>query len=143
MTQVERDNAAEVLGNMLSDIADNKLYGIKRDEINAILRSIVVLRDYDSKPAQPEQVSPTTQPDPDTGLVPCGCGGSAAYHISYDGKAWSTTVKVACNKCLINVAFSALYELRGEEALADDAKNAWNTAMGWKGGAERMLKYTL
>ena len=78
------------------------------------------------------------QPDPDTGLVPCGCGGSAAYHISYDGKAWSTTVKVACNKCLINVAFSALYELRGEEALADDAKNAWNTAMGWKGGAEEL-----
>ena len=77
MTQVERDNAAEVLGNMLSDIADNKLYGIKRDEINAILRSIVVLRDYDSKPAQPEQVSPTTQPDPETGLVPCDfCAGT-------------------------------------------------------------------
>ena len=63
MTQVERDNAAEVLGNMLSDIADNKLYGIKRDEINAILRSIIVLRDYKLKPAQPEQVSPTTQLD--------------------------------------------------------------------------------
>ena len=61
MTQVERDNAAEVLGNMLSDIADNKLYGIKRDEINAILRSIIVLRDYKPKPAQHEQVSPTTQ----------------------------------------------------------------------------------
>ena len=72
------------------------------------------------------------QPDPITGLVPCGCGGSAAYHISHDGKNWSTTVKVACNKCLIHVIFSALYELRGEEALADDAKRAWNTAMGWR-----------
>ena len=66
------------------------------------------------------------------GLMPCGCGGSASYYISYDDENWSTTVKIACNKCLINVAFSALYELRGEEALADDAKNAWNTAMGWR-----------
>ena len=68
----------------------------------------------------------------ENGLARCGCGGSASYHVSYDYKSWSTTVKVACNKCLIHVAFSALYELRGEEALADDAKRAWNTAMGWR-----------
>ena len=72
------------------------------------------------------------KPDPDTGLLPCGCGGSAAYHISHDDENWSTTVKVACNKCLIHVIFSALYELRGAEALADDAKRAWNKAMGWR-----------
>ena len=72
------------------------------------------------------------QPDPGTGLMKCGCGGSASCHVSYDDENWSTTVKIVCNKCLINVAFSALYELRGEEALADDAKRAWNTAMGWR-----------
>ena len=71
------------------------------------------------------------QPDAETGLVPCGCGGSASFHVSYDDKNWSTTVKIACNKCLINVAFSALYELRGVEALSGDAKNAWNAAMGY------------
>ena len=79
-------------------------------------------------------------PDPDTGLVPCGCGGSAAYHISYDDENWSTTVKVACNKCLIHVIFSALYELRGAEALADDAKNAWNTAMSGRVEGKRMTQ---
>ena len=75
---------------------------------------------------------PVKQPDPDTGLVPCGCGGSASCHVSYDDEKWVTTVKIVCNKCLINVALLALYELRGEEALADDAKRAWNKAMGWR-----------
>jgi len=116
MTREERDNAAEVLGNMLSDIADNKLYGIKRDEINAILRSIIVLRDYKPKPAQHEQVSPTTQPDPDTGLVPCGCGGKARASTLSGRDDWF----VECIKCHTTTYSNS----------KEGAEEKWDRAMG-------------
>lgn len=57
-------------------------------------------------------------PDPATGLVPCGCGGKAEI---------GQYCEVTCDKCGASVP--ANYT----EA---DAKAAWNTAMGWKGGAE-------
>ena len=124
MIREERDNAAEVLENMLSDIADNKLYGIKRDEINAILRSIVVLRDYDSKPAQHEQVNPTTQPDPDTGLVPCGCGGKAKFRFGMDWKGRpDDSCFVICEEC---------GEQSGTVCGECIARHFWNRAMGWR-----------
>lgn len=56
-----------------------------------------------------------SQPDPETGLVPCGCGGKAEI---------GQYCEVTCDKCGASVP--ANYT----EA---DAKAAWNTAMGWSG----------
>ena len=60
------------------------------------------------------------QPDPDTGLVPCGCGGAAVDNVGIDYR-----YGYKCQKC-------------GIETMAgpnrDCAKEVWNTAMGWKGG---------
>ena len=107
--------AVEYFKSLLQTIADDEW---NREARNSATSALTALRDVLQR-----------QPDPETGLVPCGCGGSASCYVSYDDEKWVTTVKIVCNKCLINVAISALYELRGEEALADDAKRAWNTAM--------------
>ena len=70
------------------------------------------------------------QPDPITGLVPCGCGGKA--------KIWSsdptqfthviTDYEAGCTKCAMTTGW-----VRGKQ---ENAMKVWNTAMGWKGGAE-------
>ena len=66
----------------------------------------------------------TPQPDPDTGLVPCGCGGRARlYELDDD----FYLVRVECSQCY--VATRATYN---EERATHD----WNRAMGWKGGAK-------
>ena len=78
------------------------------------------------KPAQHEQGRPTTQPDPETGLVPCGCGGKAQM-----GKLIYTGIEpdlmpeyyAHCRNCEITTENSDDRER---------VKNAWNTAMGWR-----------
>lgn len=60
------------------------------------------------------------QPDPDTGLVPCGCGGRAML-IGLQAYSY---VCIHCGTSTRN------YEKE------EHAKTAWNTAMGQKGGAE-------
>ena len=60
-------------------------------------------------------------PDPDTGLVKCGCGGKAVYEEFFDG--FFNIDRVTCETCGIKV----------DTAEARQAKSAWNTAMGWKG----------
>lgn len=64
------------------------------------------------------------EPDPDTGLMPCGCGGKAKclHHLTPDGD-----YAVKCDKCKIMTDWFNSPE---------DAIKAFNTAMGWKGGAE-------
>jgi hypothetical protein len=64
------------------------------------------------------------QPDPETGLVRCGCGGKAKclHHLTPDGD-----YAVKCGKCKIMTDWFNSPE---------DAIKAFNTAMGWKGGAE-------
>ena len=72
---------------------------------------------------------PVKQPDPITGLVPCGCGGKA--------KIWpgvwppfekADDYEVGCTKCEMTTGW-----VRGKQ---ENAIKVWNTAMGWKGGAE-------
>ena len=75
-------------------------------------------------------VNQTEQPDPITGLMPCGCGGKAEIVETYDENSWTNIVHVACKKCKIHITHTALYELRGSDALKEDAIAAWNTAMG-------------
>ena len=65
------------------------------------------------------------QPDPDTGLVPCGCGGKA--------KIWSsdptqfthviTDYEVGCTECAMTTGWE-----RGKQ---ENAIKVWNKAMGY------------
>jgi hypothetical protein len=60
------------------------------------------------------------QPDPETGLVPCGCGGKAiAHHGNY-------FFSVRCPIC--NTSTHLLCD-------PEEVKKMWNTAMGYKEGA--------
>lgn len=64
-------------------------------------------------------------PDPDTGLVPCGCGGKAGFHYS---------VMMRDNDCYVECGICGGHT---KVVLSEDkARDAWNTAMGWKGGAK-------
>ena len=72
------------------------------------------------------------EPDPDTGLVPCGCGGVTEQTDFHDG--FFPHSKVECLECGIEI-------MRAGNIIAeahDEAKMAWNTAMGWKGGSEEL-----
>ena len=59
---------------------------------------------------------PTKQPDPITGMVPCGCGGKAIMLCDLE-------YAVACEKCLIGLP----YAFDTEEL----ARQAWNTSRGY------------
>lgn len=66
------------------------------------------------------------KPDPETGLMPCGCGGKAIF--------WGHKRKglLRCDNCGI--------QTKEITADVDDwfevLHKQWNTAMGWKGEAE-------
>ena len=64
------------------------------------------------------------QPDPDTGLVPCGCGGKAIpVRLPHPIK---TLTCVACETCFVTTPYLE----------DDEAKDVWNRAMGWREGNE-------
>lgn len=68
------------------------------------------------------------QPDPVTGLVPCGCGGEPLledWDLGNNKNIWECW----CTKCLIRTRFYSK---------VDAACSAWNRAMGRKGGAEEL-----
>lgn len=69
-------------------------------------------------------------PDPDTGLVPCGCGGRAKIWPSEPTQFTHviTDYEVGCTECAMTTGW-----VRGKQ---ENAVKAWNTAMGWKGGSE-------
>lgn len=60
-------------------------------------------------------------PDPDTGMVPCGCGGKASVAM------WQGMYSVVCDVCSVQTAAC------GSEALA---RNDWTRAMGYEREAE-------
>ena len=69
-------------------------------------------------------------PDPDTGLVPCGCGGKAKIWPS-DPTQFThviTDYEVGCTECAMTTGW-----VRGKQ---ENAMKVWNTAMGWKGGSK-------
>lgn len=65
--------------------------------------------------------------DSETGLMPCGCGGKVdvAFYPRWAGKP--DLYRVDCFSCHVGTR-----PCQTEE----QAKAAWNTAMGYKGGAE-------
>ena len=68
------------------------------------------------------------RPDPDTGLVPCGCGGKAKVWPSNLRESMITGYAVVCTECDM-----AMFWVRGKK---ENAVKVWNRAMGWKGGPE-------
>lgn len=60
------------------------------------------------------------QPDPDTGLVPCGCGGRAFVYCPVD---MTDVFVIRCEKCRVGITFAMDLPR---------AKKEWNTAMGWR-----------
>ena len=70
-------------------------------------------------------------PVPDeNGLVRCGCGGKAKIWPS-DPTQFThviTDYEVGCTECAMTTGW-----VRGKQ---ENAIKVWNTAMGWKGGAE-------
>ena len=67
-------------------------------------------------------------PDPETGLVPCGCGGKAKIWPSDLRQDLITGYMVACIECTMVTGW-----VHGKQ---ENAVKVWNTAMGWKGVAE-------
>lgn len=70
------------------------------------------------------------QPDPITGLMPCGCGGRAKQGDFFDGFFYFGAI--SCLGCEIELRIPSLTP----EESSGRVKVAWNRAMGWKGGAE-------
>ena len=70
------------------------------------------------------------QPDPDTGLVPCGCGGKVKIWPSEPTQFTHviTDYEVGCTECAMTTGW-----VRGKQ---ENAMKVWNTAMGWKGGSK-------
>lgn len=72
------------------------------------------------------------QPDPITGLVPCGCGGVAEElfdGFSFDGDGMECNdYLVKCQKCGMQTQVIQTW--------SEKARDIWNTAMGYKGGAK-------
>lgn len=103
-----REEAAQVIKDRINDELWKQENGIEVFPItmDAFRVAIAALR------------GPT--PDPDTGLVPCGCGGKAEFAgCSGDADYYS----IVCAECAIDT---------DSYASKDDAKAAWNRAMGYK-----------
>ena len=108
-----REEAAKRWEWVIENFNDSSVY-LWSDQRQELLASIALLRG--------------PQPDPDTGLVPCGCGGKAIIWPSDLRQAMVTAYQVGCIECAMTTVW-----VRGKQ---ENAMNVWNTAMGWKGGAE-------
>jgi hypothetical protein len=63
-------------------------------------------------------------PDPDTGLVACGCGGKAGFHYSV----------IVDNDCYVECGICGVHS---KVALCEEkARDAWNTAMSGATGPD-------
>ena len=71
------------------------------------------------------------QPDPDTGLMPCGCGGKA--HI-INSSGYSRRLYVECDRCDIMLGVEATGDgaLQGIYRYDDQIIKDWNRAMGYR-----------
>jgi hypothetical protein len=75
-------------------------------------------------------------PDPETGLVPCGCGGTPEYIHSVP-LINGGTFGVRCFRCDAMIGLVAdESSLVGDYVKKNYAKSAWNTMRGYKEGKE-------
>jgi hypothetical protein len=112
---MNREESARVLSSMRDTLKKVYLVAIDEERVSALEFAVGYLLAEDNN-------VPTRQPDPITGLVPCGCGGKA---VDNEGIDYGYGYK--CQKC-------GIATMAGSNR--DCAKEDWNTAMGWKGGAE-------
>ena len=102
-----RDEAIEVLKNSIwyypPDVTSDE-YDDRTDVYIAAEMAIEALKQ------QP-------QSDPETGLMPCGCGGKPVFEHFYDG--FFEFDRVECKNCNLVLTTST-----------NKGKRAWNTAMG-------------
>jgi hypothetical protein len=87
-------------------------YEFLRDEFSQVFLNIEDPRLADDVSNAIKELLPV--PDPETGLVPCWCGGKAEFGAG---------CKVFCSNCFIATL---------EYFTHKDAKNEWNTARGYK-----------
>lgn len=74
------------------------------------------------------------QPDPITGLVPCGCAGKPEYHSSKYGYVASVKMHAECPDCHAKTAeyYAFLHSDGALEELQRRVMDAWNTMRGYK-----------
>ena len=74
------------------------------------------------------------QPDPTTGLVPCGCKGKPEFHSSKYGYVASVKMHAECPDCHAKTAeyYAFLYSDGALEELQRRVMDAWNTMRGYK-----------
>ena len=75
------------------------------------------------------------QPDPITGLVPCGCAGKPEYHQHEWGYIASVKVSVKCSVCKSSTAEFVEFAYDDADtvtALKAIARGAWNAMRGYK-----------
>jgi hypothetical protein len=109
-------DAAKYLEGLFADknVGDD-IEGIVQEEIEAAQVAVWLLHDRMRRDA--------LQPLDENGLAPCGCGGKAGFHYS---------VMMRDNDCYVECGICGVHT---KVVLSEDkARDAWNTAMGWKGG---------
>lgn len=114
-----REEAARVLKNIWTRYIST-FDDIESEEVDALDTAIAALN---------EAGSPTTQLD-ENGLMPCGCGGKAMVD---KGDAMYSGWYATCDECECKVGYDVDFGLiYGTFISKEQAKAAWNTAMGAK-----------
>jgi hypothetical protein len=117
---MNKEEAARVLSVMRDTLKKVYLVAIDEERVSALESAVGYLL------AEGNNV-PIKQPDPITGLVPCGCGGRAKQEDFFDGFFYFGAIK--CPGCEIEIRIPSLTP----EESSDRVKVAWNRAMS--GGA--------
>ena len=118
-----REEAAWVLEEIWKRYT-SKVDDIEEREVDAIFAAIDALREQGqgytmTADRLPDGSKIVAQPDPETGLVPCGCGGKAGFHYS---------VMLRDNDCCVACGICGVHS---KVALCEEeARDAWNKAMG-------------
>ena len=115
---MNREEAAGVLSAMRNTLKKVYLVAIDEERISALESAIGFLLAEDNN-------VPIKQPDPITGLVPCGCRGVAEQTDFHDG--FFPYSKVECLECG-NEIMRAGYTVSEAHS---EAKGAWNTSHGY------------
>lgn len=111
---MNREEAARVLSSMRDTLKKVYLVAIDEERISALEAAVGFLLAEDNN-------VPVKQPDPITGLVPCGCGCNPELRAEDWG--W---YQVYCTGCDMH---------GGNSQTPDNVIEEWNEAMGYKGGA--------
>lgn len=107
------ESRMDLIDGCIPALLDSKSIAIAKKERKGFAIAIAALRDAIAR-----------LPDPDTGLVNCGCGGTNHAHYYVNSPGWWG---IKCNKCGLAVNG---YETR------EEAVRAANIALGYKGASK-------